>query len=180
MRALAETWFVRFIFIAVIAFAAATVGIPIPFIDVLHWILLAAALICALYLLILAQEPKLSGRLSGHVWGWVIATGLVLIAWWLAQKSAQDMFPILKEQRKLWGSFEPFALILAAIFALFALVMTAINKLDDGMGRPGHIERSLVSNLPSKIAAAPMAWEKRLSLKASPRRSPTSRMRPSR
>ena len=156
MRALAEIWFIRFVLIAVIAFAAAMVGIPLPFIDSLHWVFLALALLCGVYIQSMSGGPKLTGRLGSHILGWVIATILVLVAWWLAQKSAQEIFPVLKEQRKLWGSFEPFALLLAAIFLLIAFVLSAINKLDNGMERPGHIERSLVVNLPSKIAAAPM------------------------
>lgn len=156
MRALAETWFVRFIFLATALFAGFTVGLPIPFAATMPWVALAAALATAVYLLSLAGGLGFGGRLGRHVSGWIIAAALMFLVWALAQKGVQAALPFLTAQKKLWASFEPFSLFLGAVFVLFALALMAIGKLDDGMDRPAHIERSLVVNLPSKVAAAPM------------------------
>ena len=102
---------------------------------------------------------RLAGnRLISYTFGWTIATVISLVLWTLAQKSVQAAVPGLKAYRKLWNVFEPFALYAAAMFILFAIAIIVIGTLDDGVKRPGRIERTFVSNLPAKIAAVPMAF----------------------
>ena len=88
--------------------------------------------------------------------GWLIAATFSAALWSFAQKSTQLLFPALKEFRKIWNTFEPFALFATVVCILFALLLFIVGSRDSKLERPGFIERSLVNNLSSKIAALPM------------------------
>jgi glucose/mannose transport system permease protein len=88
--------------------------------------------------------------------GWLIAATFSAALWSFAQKSTQLLFPTLKEFRKIWNTFEPFALFATVVCILFALLLFIVGSRDSKLERPGFIERSLVNNLSSKIAALPM------------------------
>ena len=53
--------------------------------------------------------------------------------------------------------FEPFALFGASLFGLFAVALAIVGTKYSALDRPGQVERTLVTNLPAKIAAVPMA-----------------------
>jgi glucose/mannose transport system permease protein len=98
----------------------------------------------------------ITNRLRNRALGWLIAATFSAVLWSFAQKSTQILFPALKESRKIWNTFEPFALYAVVVFILFALMLFIVGSRDSNLERPGFIERSLVHNLSSKIAALPM------------------------
>ena len=159
MRDVAERAFLWSIFLASVAFVGHTVGIQFQSLKWLPWVFLLGGLASVLALGFEAKAVRLAGnRLISYTFGWTIATVISLVLWTLAQKSVQAAVPGLKAYRKLWNVFEPFALYAAAMFILFAIAIIVIGTLDDGVKRPGRIERTFVSNLPAKIAAVPMAF----------------------
>jgi sterol desaturase/sphingolipid hydroxylase (fatty acid hydroxylase superfamily) len=99
-----------------------------------------------------------SNRLRKHAIGCLIAASTSAMVWLFAQQSIQQAIPALKELRKAWNTFEPIALFSTAVFVLFCLVLLVIGARDSALERPSYIERSLVRNLSSKIAAVPMAF----------------------
>ena len=99
-----------------------------------------------------------TNRLRKYATGWLIAALTSAMVWSFAQKGTQLAIPILKDLRKVWNTFEPFALFATAVFILFCLVLLVIGTRDSDLERPGYIESSLVNNLSSKIAAVPMAF----------------------
>ena len=76
--------------------------------------------------------------------------------WSFAQKDVQSIFPAIKDYRKALNTLEPVAIYLSIVFILFALILTIVGARDSRLDRPGYIERTLVYNLSSKIAAIPM------------------------
>ena len=159
MRDVAERAFLWSIFLASVAFVGHTVGIQFQSLKWLPWVFLLGGLASVLALGFEAKAVRLAGnRLISYTFGWTIATVISLVLWTLAQKSVQAAVPGLKAYRKLWNVFEPFALYAAAMFILFAIAIIVIGTLDDGVKRPGRIERTFVSNLPAKMAAVPMAF----------------------
>ena len=159
MRDVAERAFLWSIFLASVAFVGHTVGIQFQSLKWLPWVFLLGGLASVLALGFEAKAVRLAGnRLISYTFWWTIATVISLVLWTLAQKSVQAAVPGLKAYRKLWNVFEPFALYAAAMFILFAIAIIVIGTLDDGVKRPGRIERTFVSNLPAKIAAVPMAF----------------------
>ena len=158
MLALSERSFVWSVLLAGVAFVLVTIGLEFAFLEWLPTLLLAAA--AAILLAMMAQTglPVIgSNRLRAHVFGWVIAAILALVVYSFAQKGMQDAVPWLKSTRKVWNVFEPFALFGASLFGLFAVALAIVGTKYSALDRPGQVERTLVTNLPAKIAAVPMA-----------------------
>ena len=159
MRDLAERGFLWSVAASAVAFVGYSVGLEFDFLEWLPWVFLALALVAVGGLVAEARGVQLGGnRLLTHFAGWTFAAVLAVVLWTLAQKSVQTAIPGLKEYRKLWNVFEPFALYAAALFVLFALAMILIGTLDDGLKRPQRIERTFAVNLSAKVAAVPMAF----------------------
>lgn len=157
MTHMAERAFLWGVLCAAIAGAAARVGFPWDFLDYLPQVFLLGSLIAAIMLVRQAGGLSLgSNRLRHIVIGFLIAAVIALVIWACGEKWAQDALPWLKEQKKMWKAFNPFGLFLSAVFALFALAVSAIGKRDDGLSAPGRVERTLAVNLPAKVAAVPM------------------------
>ena len=100
----------------------------------------------------------ISNRLQKQITGWLISAVFSSFVWSFAQKDVQLILPALKGYRKAWNTLEPFAVFATITFILFAIVLLIIGARDSKMDRPGFIERSLVYNLSSKIAALPMIF----------------------
>jgi hypothetical protein len=100
----------------------------------------------------------ISNRLRKQALGWFIAATTSAAIWSFAQKSTQLAIPALKEFRKVWNTFEPFAIFATISFVLFAIILLIVGARDSKLDRPGYIERFLVYNLSSKIAALPMMF----------------------
>ena len=159
VNALPERLFIGSIVLALAAFVLATVGIKSQILESAPLLFLLLSLLLVIWMGASTGKWELfTNRLRKHAIGWLIAASTSAMVWLFAQKSAQQAIPILKELRKVWNTFEPFALFAAAVFVLFSLVLLVIGTRDSDLDQPGYIERSLVNKLSSKIAAVPMVF----------------------
>ena len=159
VNALPERLFIGSIVLAFATFVLATVGIKSKILESAPFLFLLLSLLLVIWMGASTGKWELfTNRLRKHAIGWLIAASTSAMVWLFAQKSAQQAIPILKELRKVWNTFEPFALFAAAVFVLFSLVLLVIGTRDSGLDQPGYIERSLVHKLSSKIAAVPMVF----------------------
>ena len=159
VNALPERLFIGSIVLAFATFVLATVGIKSKILESAPFLFLLLSLLLVIWMGASTGKWELfTNRLRKHAIGWRIAASTSAIVWLFAQKNAQQAIPILKELRKVWNTFEPFALFAAAVFVLFSLVLLVIGTRDSDLDQPGYIERSLVNKLSSKIAAVPMVF----------------------
>lgn len=136
-----------------------TVGIKPQLLQSLQFLILFVSLLLVIWIGFKAGKfDIITNRLRNRAVGWLIAATFSTALWSFAQKSTQLVFPALKEYRKIWNTFEPFALFATVVFILFALILFIVGSRDSKLDRPGFIERSLVHNLSSKIAALPMVF----------------------
>ena len=158
-QALSERFFIGAIQLAFLALVLATVGIKSDITESAQFLFLLLSLLLLTWMgLKTGRLTILTNRLRKYAIGWIIAALTSAMVWLFAQKSIQLAIPALKEMRKVWNTFEPFALFATVVFILFCLVLLVIGTRDSELERPGYIESSLVNNLSSKIAAVPMAF----------------------
>ena len=158
-QSLPEKFFIGSILLAFVALVLATVGIKPQILENVQFLLLLPSLLLLIWMGFKTGKLELfTNRLRQHAIGWLIAALTSAMVWSFAQKGTQLAIPALKELRKVWNTFEPFALFATAVFILFCLVLLVIGTRDSDLERPGYIESSLVNNLSSKIAAVPMAF----------------------
>jgi len=158
-QALPERFFISSIQLAFLALVLATVGIKSHIMENAQFLILLLSLLLVIWMgLKTGRLTILTNRLRKYAIGWIIAALTSAMVWLFAQKSIQLAIPALKELRKVWNTFEPFALFATVVFILFCLVLLVIGTRDSELERPGYIENSLVNNLSSKIAAVPMAF----------------------
>ena len=154
-----ERLFISSIMLAFALLIMATVGIKPQLLQSLQFLILFVSLLLVIWIGIKAGKfDIITNRLRNRAVGWLIAATFSTALWSFAQKSTQLVFPALKEYRKIWNTFEPFALFATVVFILFALILFIVGSRDSKLERPGFIERSLVHNLSSKIAALPMVF----------------------
>ena len=152
-----ERLFIGSIMLAFALLIMATVGIKPQLLQSLQFLILFVSLLLVIWIGIKAGKfDIITNRLRNRAVGWLIAATFSTALWSFAQKSTQLVFPALKGYRKIWNTFEPFALFAIVVFVLFALILFIVGSRDSKLERPGFIERSLVHNLSSKIAALPM------------------------
>ena len=158
-KAQLERIFVASIMLAFVSLVIATVGIKSQLFQNFQFFFLLLASIFALIIGLQSKTIKLiSNRLQKQIIGWLISAVFSSFVWSFAQKDVQLILPALKGYRKAWNTLEPFAVFATITFILFAIVLLIIGARDSKMDRPGFIERSLVYNLSSKIAALPMIF----------------------
>lgn len=158
-KAQLERIFVASIMLAFVSLVIATVGIKSQLFQNFQFFFLFLASIFALIIVFQAKTIKfISNRLQEQITGWLISAVFSSFVWSFAQKDVQLILPALKGYRKAWNTLEPFAVFATITFILFAIVLLIIGARDSKMDRPGFIERSLVYNLSSKIAALPMIF----------------------
>jgi len=158
-KAQLERIFVASIMLAFVSLVIATVGIKSQLFQNFQFFFLFLASIFALIIGLQSKTIKLiSNRLQKQITGWLISAVFSSFVWSFAQKDVQLILPALKGYRKAWNTLEPFAVFTTITFILFAIVLLIIGARDSKMDRPGFIERSLVYNLSSKIAALPMIF----------------------
>jgi glucose/mannose transport system permease protein len=158
-KAQLERIFVASIMLAFVSLVIATVGIKSQLFQNFQFFFLFLASIFALIIGLQSKTIKLiSNRLQKQIIGWLISAVFSSFVWSFAQKDVQIILPSLKGYRKAWNTLEPFAVFATITFILFAIVLLIIGARDSKMDRPGFIERSLVYNLSSKIAALPMIF----------------------
>jgi glucose/mannose transport system permease protein len=152
-----ERFFIGSIMLAFAALIMATVGIKPQLFQNLQFLILLVSLLLVIWIGFKAGKFEIiTNRLRIRAMGWLIAATFSAALWSFAQKSTQLLFPALKEFRKIWNTFEPFAVFATVVCILFALLLFIVGSRDSKLERPGFIERSLVNNLSSKIAALPM------------------------
>ena len=152
-----ERLFIGSIMLAFALLIMTTVGIKPQLLQSLQFLILFVSLLLVIWIGIKAGKfDIITNRLRNRAVGWLIAATFSTALWSFAHKSTQLVFPALKEFRKIWNTFEPFALFATVVFILFALILFIVGSRDSKLERPGFIERSLVHNLSSKIAALPM------------------------
>ena len=158
-KAQLERIFVASIMLAFVSLVIATVGIKSQLFQNFQFFFLFLASIFALIIGFQSNTIKfISNRLQKQITGWLISAVFSSFVWSFAQKDVQLILPALKGYRKAWNTLEPFAVFATITFILFAIVLLIIGARDSKMDRPGFIERSLVYNLSSKIAALPMIF----------------------
>ena len=158
-QALPERFFIGSILLAFVMLVLATVGIKSQILENAQFLILLPSLLLVIWMGVKTGRLEIfTNRLRKYATGWLIAALTSAMVWSFAQKGTQLAFPILKDLRKVWNTFEPFALFATAVFILFCLVLLVIGTRDSDLERPGYIESSLVNNLSSKIAAVPMAF----------------------
>ena len=158
-KAQLERIFVASIMLAFVSLVIATVGIKSQLFQNFQFFFLFLASIFALIIGFQSKTIKfISNRLQKQISGWLISAVFSSFVWSFAQKDVQLILPTLKGYRKAWNTLEPFAVFATITFILFAIVLLIIGARDSKMDRPGFIERSLVYNLSSKIAALPMIF----------------------
>ena len=158
-KAQPERFFIGSIMLAFAALIMTTVGIKPQLLQNLQFLILLVSLLLVIWIGFKAGKFQIiTNRLRNRAMSWLIAAIFSATLWSFAQKSTQIAFPALKEFRKIWNTFEPFALFATIVFILFALILFIVGSRDSKLERPGFIERSLVNNLSSKIAALPMVF----------------------
>ncbi len=158
-QALPERFFIGSILLAFVMLVLATVGIKSQILENAQFLILLPSLLLVIWMGVKTGRLEIfTNRLRKYATGWLIAALTSAMVWSFAQKGTQLAIPILKDLRKVWNTFEPFALFATAVFILFCLVLLVIGTRDSDLERPGYIESSLVNNLSSKIAAVPMAF----------------------
>ena len=154
-----ERLFIGSIMLAFALLIMTTVGIKPQLLQSLQFLILLASLLLVIWIGFKAGKFEIiTNRLRNRAVGWLIAATFSTALWSFAQKSTQLVFPALKDFRKIWNTLEPFALFATVVFILFALILFIVGSRDSKLERPGFIERSLVHNLSSKIAALPMVF----------------------
>ena len=154
-----ERFFIGSIMLAFAALIMATVGIKPQLLQNLQFLILLVSVLLVIWIGFKAGKFEIiTNRLRMQAMGWLIAAICSAALWSFAQKSTQLIFPALKEFRKIWNTFEPFALFATVVCVLFALILFIVGSRDSKLERPGYIESSLVNNLSSKIAALPMVF----------------------
>jgi hypothetical protein len=154
-----ERFFIGSVTLAFVSLILATVGIKSQLFQNIQYLILLFASLSVIWIGFKAGKfIFITNRLRKQALGWLIAAIFSATLWLFAQKDIQSIFPVLKGYRKVWNTFESFALFATVVCILFALILFIVGSRDSKLDRPGFIERSLVNNLSSKIAALPMVF----------------------
>ena len=145
--------------LAFASLALSIVGIKSQLFQTIQFLLLFIALISLVVLGVQSKTIQFNAnRLKKQIIGWMLSSFFSILIWSFAQKDFQSIFPALKGYKKALNTLEPLLFMLAIVFILFALILTIVGARDSRLDRPGFIERTLVYNLSSKIAALPMMF----------------------
>ena len=158
-KAQLERFFIGSVMLAFASLVLSIVGIKPQLFQNIQYLLLFISSVIVLLIGIQAKSINLfSNRLQKKIVGWLISALFSVAIWAFAQKGVQLIFPALKSYKKAWNTLEPFAIFATISFVLFAIILLIVGKRDSKLDRPGYIERFLVYNLSSKIAALPMIF----------------------
>ena len=154
-----ERFFVGSVMLAFVSLVLSIVGIKSQLFQNIQYLLLFISSVIVLLIGIQSKSINFfSNRLQKQILGWLISAICSAAIWAFAQKGIQSIFPAIMGYRKAWNTLEPFALYATVVFIMFALMLIIIGARDTKIDRPGYIERFLVYNLSSKIAAMPMIF----------------------
>ena len=156
-KAQLERLFVSSVMLAFASLALSIVGIKSQLFQTIQFLFLFIALMSLVVLGVQSKTIQFNAnRLKKQIIGWLLSSVFSIAIWLFAQKDFQSIFPALKGYKKALNTLEPFAIYAAIVFILFALILSIVGARDSRLDRPGFIERTLVYNLSSKIAALPM------------------------
>ena len=158
-KAQLERLFVSSVMLAFASLALSIVGIKSQLFQTIQFLFLFIALMSLVVLGVQSKTIQFNAnRLKKQIIGWLLSSFFSIVIWLFAQKDFQSIFPALKGYKKALNTLEPFAIYAAIVFILFALILSIVGARDSRLDRPGFIERTLVYNLSSKIAALPMMF----------------------
>tara|TARA_B000000477_G_scaffold123964_1_gene130432 strand:- start:234 stop:1535 length:1302 start_codon:yes stop_codon:yes gene_type:complete len=158
-KAQLERLFVSSVMLAFASLALSIVGIKSQLFQTIQFLFLFIALISLVVLGVQSKTIQFNAnRLKKQIIGWLLSSVFSIAIWLFAQKDFQSIFPALRGYKKALNTLEPFAIYAAIVFILFALILSIVGARDSRLDRPGFIERTLVYNLSSKIAALPMMF----------------------
>jgi len=158
-KAQLERLFVSSVMLAFASLALSIVGIKSQLFQTIQFLFLFIALMSLVVLGVQSKTIQFNAnRLKKQIIGWLLSSVFSIAIWLFAQKDFQSIFPALKGYKKALNTLEPFAIYAAIVFILFALILSIVGARDSRLDRPGFIERTLVYNLSSKIAALPMMF----------------------
>ena len=158
-KAQLERLFVSSVMLAFASLALSIVGIKSQLFQTIQFLFLFIALMSLVVLGVQSKTIQFNAnRLKKQIIGWLLSSVFSIAIWLFAQKDFQSIFPALKCYKKALNTLEPFAIYAAIVFILFALILSIVGARDSRLDRPGFIERTLVYNLSSKIAALPMMF----------------------
>ena len=158
-KAQLERLFVSSVMLAFASLALSIVGIKSQLFQTIQFLFLFIALMSLVVLGVQSKTIQFNtNRLKKQIIGWLLSSVFSIAIWLFAQKDFQSIFPVLKGYKKALNTLEPFAIYAAIVFILFALILSIVGARDSRLDRPGFIERTLVYNLSSKIAALPMMF----------------------
>ena len=158
-KAQLERLFVSSVMLAFASLALSIVGIKSQLFQTIQFLFLFIALISLVVLGVQSKTIQFNAnRLKKQIIGWLLSSVFSIAIWLFAQKDFQSIFPALKGYKKALNTLELFAIYAAIVFILFALILSIVGARDSRLDRPGFIERTLVYNLSSKIAALPMMF----------------------
>ena len=158
-KAQLERLFVSSVMLAFASLALSIVGIKSQLFQTIQFLFLFIALISLVVLGVQSKTIQFNAnRLKKQIIGWLLSSVFSIAIWLFAQKDFQSIFPALRGYKKALNTLEPFAIYATIVFILFALILSIVGARDSRLDRPGFIERTLVYNLSSKIAALPMMF----------------------
>jgi glucose/mannose transport system permease protein len=158
-KAQLERLFVGSVMLAFVSLILATIGIKSQLFQNIQYLILLFASLSVIWIGFKAGKfIFITNRLRKQTVGWLFSAAASAMLWSFAQKDIQSIFTVLKGYRKVWNTLEPFALFVTVVCILFALILFIVGSRDSKLERPGFIERILVYNLSSKIAALPMIF----------------------
>ena len=158
-KAQLERLFVSSVMLAFASLALSIVGIKSQLFQTIQFLFLFIALMSLVVLGVQSKTIQFNAnRLKKQIIGWLLSSVFSIAIWLFAQKDFQSIFPALRGYKKALNTLEPFAIYAAIVFILFALILSIVGARDSRLDRPGFIERTLVYNLSSKIAALPMMF----------------------
>ena len=158
-KAQLERLFVSSVMLAFASLALSIVGIKSQLFQTIQFLFLFIALMSLVVLGVQSKTIQFNAnRLKKQIIGWLLSSVFSIAILLFAQKDFQSIFPALRGYKKALNTLEPFAIYAAIVFILFALILSIVGARDSRLDRPGFIERTLVYNLSSKIAALPMMF----------------------
>ena len=158
-KAQLERLFVSSVMLAFASLALSIVGIKSQLFQTIQFLFLFIAIMSLVVLGVQSKTIQFNAnRLKKQIIGWLLSSVFSIAIWLFAQKDFQSIFPALRGYKKALNTLEPFAIYAAIVFILFALILSIVGARDSRLDRPGFIERTLVYNLSSKIAALPMMF----------------------
>ena len=124
-----ERFFIGSIMLAFTTLIMATVGIKPQLLQNLQFLILLVSVLLVIWIGFKAGKFEIiTNRLRIRAMGWLIAATFSAALWSFAQKSTQLLFPALKEFRKIWNTFEPFALFATVVCILLPYYCLSLDR----------------------------------------------------